>query len=190
MDHGLKCKIIKLLRKNIRENFRDLELFRVLALIPKTQSIKGKMGAGRGWVRARHEVWWQQHGAPRCGVCCVVHSADPMSKWTSKWDPAHLLQEPRCKEHWLVKEKVPELASFKLKPYVNYLAPVGTGHRQAPDGWQSSSFVRWWPPSRKTLGMIPSAWRSTASSPRRRTPQELPTLATSSTSLDRIWPPA
>lgn len=44
MDHGLKCKIIKLLEKKIlRENPQDLELGKeFLALTPKPEYMKGK----------------------------------------------------------------------------------------------------------------------------------------------------
>lgn len=42
MDHKLKCKIIKLLVKDIGKKFSNLELVRVLAWPPKLQSIQGK----------------------------------------------------------------------------------------------------------------------------------------------------
>lgn len=71
---------------------------------------------------------------------CVVRGADRMSKWTSKRGPRTFYKSRGAKgtgylsrggKFVLVKEQVPELvvpdlAGFKLKPYVNYRAPAGT----------------------------------------------------------------
>lgn len=42
MDHGLKCKTIRLLGKNVKENIQDLGLVRDVRLDIKAQFIKGK----------------------------------------------------------------------------------------------------------------------------------------------------
>ncbi|KAB0380417.1 large ribosomal subunit protein mL41 [Muntiacus reevesi] len=70
----------------------------------------------------------------------LVRGADRMSKWTSKRGPRTFYKSRGAKgvgfhgrggRFVLVKEMVPELvvpelAGFKLKPYVNYRAPEGT----------------------------------------------------------------
>lgn len=70
----------------------------------------------------------------------LVRGADRMSKWTSKRGPRTFHKSRGAKgvgfhgrggKFVLVKEMVPELvvpdlAGFKLKPYVNYRAPEGT----------------------------------------------------------------
>ncbi|KAM7093580.1 large ribosomal subunit protein mL41 [Molossus nigricans] len=70
---------------------------------------------------------------------CVVRGADRMSKWTSKRGPRTFYKSRGAKgtgfhargsKFVQVKEMVPELvvpelAGFKLKPYVNYRAPPG-----------------------------------------------------------------
>lgn len=58
MDHGLKCKNIKLLGKNIGENFRELGLVRVLDLTPKLQNIRKKM---KNWSSSKLKSFtlWQ-----------------------------------------------------------------------------------------------------------------------------------
>ncbi|XP_070286079.1 large ribosomal subunit protein mL41 [Myotis yumanensis] len=71
---------------------------------------------------------------------CVVRGADRMSKWTSKRGPRTFYKSRGAKgtghlarggKFVLIREQVPELvvpdlAGFKLKPYVNYRAPAGT----------------------------------------------------------------
>lgn len=70
---------------------------------------------------------------------CVVRGADRMSQWTSKRGPRTFNKGRGAKgtgvrtregKFVLVKEMVPELvvpdlAGFKLKPYVSYRAPAG-----------------------------------------------------------------
>lgn len=71
---------------------------------------------------------------------CLVRGADRMSKWTSKRGPRSFYKgrgtkapgvHARGGKFVVVQEMVPELvvpdlAGFKLKPYVNYRAPAGT----------------------------------------------------------------
>ncbi|XP_006218273.1 large ribosomal subunit protein mL41 [Vicugna pacos] len=70
----------------------------------------------------------------------LVRGADRMSRWTSKRGPRTFLKgrgakgtgfHARDRNFVQVKEMVPELvvpelAGFRLKPYVNYRAPEGT----------------------------------------------------------------
>lgn len=107
------------------------------------------MGAGSvaQWGQSPHEVWraadsrvWAGMGLLSGAARCLVRGADRMSKWTSKRGPRSFYKSRGTKsigvharggKFVVVKEMVPELvvpelAGFKLKPYVNYRAPAGT----------------------------------------------------------------